>query len=128
MASDQQRLQGVVSSLEGQLQTAAQRETDSRLATQAAEAQQQQMRSKIFQMGHQLQQTTDRETQLRSAATQLQQRADELTRQMAELSASHASVLNDVRMDNQLQVQRVAEKDNIIRLYYHCRSGSTRGG
>ena len=114
VASDQQRLQGVVSSLEGQLQTAAQRETDSRLATQAAEAQQQQMRSKIFQMGHQLKQTTDREAQLRTVATQLQQRADELTRQMAELSASHASVLNDMRMDNQLQVQRVAEKDNII--------------
>ena len=114
VASDQQRLHGVVSTLEGQLQTAVQRETDSRLATQASEAQQHQMRSKIFSMGNQLKQTTEREAQLRIVATQLQQRADELTRQMAEMSASHASVLNDVRMDNQLQVQRATEKDNII--------------
>ena len=65
-------------------------------------------------MGNQLKQTTEREAQLRIVATQLQQRADVLTRQMAEMSASHASVLNDVRMDNQLQVQRATEKDNII--------------
>ena len=85
-----------------------------RLATQASESQQQQLRSTVFSLGNKLKQTTDREAELRAEATQLQQRVDELTRQMAKLSTSHASVLNDVRLDNQLQVQRAAEKDNII--------------
>jgi hypothetical protein len=102
--TDQQRLHGVVTTLEDQLQSAVKRENESRLETQAAEAQKLQLSSKVFSMAHQLKLSTEREAESRVIATQAQQRVDDLTRQMVELSTSHASALNDVRADQQLQI------------------------